>query len=188
MATTNTTNTKVRTPDNEPEVTSGEVSSFELRILDPKKMKVFHHAGVPRLTLDGERSWTKIAPARTFPLSDPEHYIGFLDGAGKDIGILYDPAQLESASRHVVEEEIERRYFVPVIDRVISVKEEFGAVYWNVETDRGEKEIVVRNLRDNMQELSATRMIVTDVDGNRYEIPDVTNMDNKSQAIIMRNL
>ena len=140
------------------------------------------------MTLEGERSWTKISPARTFPLSDPEHYIGFLDGGGKDIGMLYDPSQLDHDSRRVVEEEVERRYFVPVIDRVISVKEEFGAVYWNVETDRGEKEIVVRNLRDNMQELSATRIIITDVDGNRYEIPDVTKMDNKSQGIIMRNL
>ncbi len=183
-----TTNTKTRTPDSEPEVTSGEVSSFELRILDPKKMRVFRHAGVPRKTLEGDRSWLKIAPARTFPLSDPEHYIGFLDGAGKDIGILYDPAQLDHDSRHIVTEEVERRYFVPVIERVITVKEEFGAVYWNVETDRGEKEIVVRNLRDNMQELSATRLIVTDVDGNRYEIPDVTLLDNKSQGIIMRNL
>jgi hypothetical protein len=165
-----------------------DLSPFELRILDPKKMRVFRLAGVPRMTIEGERSWLKISPARTFPLSDPEHYIGFLDGAGKDIGMLYDPEQLDSESRHIVEEEIDRRYFVPVVDRVISVKEEFGAVYWKVETDRGEKDLVVRNLRDNMQELSATRLMITDVDGNRFEIPDVTRLDNKSQGIIMRNL
>ncbi len=163
-------------------------ASFELRILDPKQTRVFRVAGVARLTLENDRSWTKVSVARAFPLSDPDHYLGFLDGAGKDVGLLYDPGLLDAESRLVVEEELERRYFVPVVERVLHVKEEFGTVYWTVETDRGEKEIVVRNLRDNLQELSASRLLITDVDGNRFEFPDITRLDNKSQAILMRNL
>ena len=77
---------------------------------------------------------------------------------------------------------------MPVIERVYSVKEEFGTVYWKVETDRGEKEIIVRNLRDNIQELSATRVIITDIDGNRFEFADLTKMDSKTQGFILRNL
>jgi hypothetical protein len=64
----------------------------------------------PRLlTLANDRSWIKISVARAFPLSDPDHYVGFLDAAGKDMGMLYDPALLDSSSRHIVEEELERR-------------------------------------------------------------------------------
>ena len=126
--------------------------------------------------------------ARAFPLSDPEHYIGFLDGAGKDVGILHDPGLLDPESRKVVEEELEKRYFVPIVERVTGVKEEFGTIYWTVETDRGTKEIVVRNLRDNIQELSQSRIIITDADGNRFEFPDTNKLDNKSLGIIMRNL
>ena len=163
-------------------------ASFELRILQARQMRVFRQAGVPRLTLENDRSWTKIAVARTFPLSDPDHYLGFLDGAGKDIGMLQDPALLDPASRQIIDEELDKRYFVPVIERVHSVKEEFGTVYWKVETDRGEKEIVVRNLRDNIQELSATRVIITDIDGNRFEFADLTKMDAKTQGFILRNL
>lgn len=163
-------------------------ASFELRILDPKKMRLFRFAGVPRLTLENDRSWTKVSVARAFPLSDPEHYIGFLDGAGKDVGVLHDPGLLAPESRKVVEEELEKRYFVPIVERVVSVKEEFGTVYWTVETDRGTKEIVVRNLRDNIQELSQSRIIITDADGNRFEFPDTSKLDSKSLAIIMRNL
>lgn len=163
-------------------------ASFELRILDPKRAKVFRVAGVTRLTIEEDRSWTKVSVARAFPLSDPDHYLGFLDGAGKDIGLLHDPALLDADSRKIVEEELEKRYFVPVVERVLTVKEEFGTVYWTVETDRGEKEIVVRNLRDNLQELSSTRVIITDVDGNRFEFPDILKIDGKSQAILMRSM
>lgn len=184
------------TPDNEnnsiaPSSAGGNGSgtaSFELRILDPKRMKVFRHAGVTRLTLESERSWVKIIVARAFPLSDTDHYLGFLDGAGKDIGMLVDPGPLDPESRRIVDEELEKRYFVPIVERVISVKEEFGTIYWTIETDRGRKEFVARNLRDNIQELSSSRVIITDVDGNRLEFPDINKLDGKSLSIIMRSL
>ena len=163
-------------------------ASFELRILDPRKIRIFRAAGIPRLTLQDDRSWAKVSVARAFPLSDPKHYIGFLDGAGKDVGLLHDPDQLDPESRKLVEEELEKRYFVPIVERVSSVKEEFGTIYWTVETDRGAKEIVVRNLRDNLQELAQGRVIITDADGNRFEFPDINKLDNKSLGIIMRNL
>ena len=43
-------------------------------------------------------------------------------------------------------------------------------------------------VRDNVQELSSTRLIITDVDGNRFEFPDITKLDGRSQSIIMRSL
>src|SRR5580700_2361534 len=78
-------------------------ASFELRVFDPKRIRLFRVAGVTRLTWENERSWTKVAVARAFPLSDPGHYIGFLDGAGKDIGLLYDPDPLDSDSRRIMD-------------------------------------------------------------------------------------
>ncbi|HLK56437.1 MAG TPA: DUF1854 domain-containing protein [Chthonomonadaceae bacterium] len=174
-------------PDETPAMPT-DPASFELRILDAKRMRVFRQAGVARMTLLEDRSWIKIQVARSFPLSDPDHYLGILDGAGKDVGLLIDPSLLDPESRKVVDEELEKRYFVPIVERVLSVKEEYGTVYWKVETDRGEKEIIVRNMRDNLQELSAARVIVTDVDGNRFEFPDIMKLDGKSQGLIMRNL
>jgi len=171
-----------------PELLPTDPESFELRILDPKRMRIFREAGVPRLTLRDDRSWSKVSVARAFPLSDPDHYLGFLDGDGKDIGLLHDPGQLDPESRQIVDEELEKRYFVPVVERVLAIKEEFGTIYWTVETDRGQKEIIVRNLRDSLQELSASRVIITDVDGNRFEFADVSKLDAKSQSAILRNL
>ena len=179
---------KSETAGDAPTLPPGDSASFELRILDAKRMRVFREAGVARLTLENDRSWTKVSVARAFPLSDPDHYLGFLDGAGKDVGLLIEPDQLDAESRRIVEEELEKRYFVPVVERVISVREEFGTIYWTVETDRGEKELVARNLRDNIQELSAVRVIITDVDGNRFEFANVETLDPTTQGIIARSV
>ena len=95
---------------------------------------------------------------------------------------------MEAGTRDLISQELERRYFVPIIEKVLSVKEEYGSVVWKVDTDKGEIEFTIRNMRDNMVELSASRIMLTDVDGNRYEVVDIGKLDLKSQAVIMKNL
>lgn len=164
------------------------LDSFDLRVLDPSKTTLRRIGGLTRMTIEGDRSWTRANPARAFPVSDPDHYIGFLDGAGKDIGILRDPSLLDEESRRILAEDLEMRYFVPVVTKVNKVKVEFGAVYWTVETTRGPRDVIVRNLRDNLQELTATRVLVTDVDGNRVEFPNINELDQESLGVILRHL
>lgn len=164
------------------------MDSFELRVLDPKQVRLFYTHGLLRLTLEEERSYLKTRIVRAFPISDPTHYYGLLDGAGKDIGMLVDPAELDSESRRIAEEALESRYFVPVVQTVYEVKDDFGSIVWDVETDRGRKTYIVRAMRDNLAEISPTRVIITDVDGNRFEIADLTRLDATAQTFILKNL
>jgi hypothetical protein len=99
-----------------------------------------------------------------------------------------DPSELDAESRRILIEELEVRYFVPEVSEVLSVKEEFGAVTWQVRTDRGEKEIVVRNLKDSVHELPGNRAMITDVDGARYMIPDIRRLDARSTNILLRGM
>src|ERR1044071_6008245 len=103
------------------------------RLLDPESIRLSRIAGLAQLSLDGEPPIPGISVARAFPISDPDHYIGFLDSEGKDIGVVKEPDLLDPESRMVLDEELELRYFVPTIEAVISVKEEFGSVYWTVD-------------------------------------------------------
>lgn len=162
--------------------------AYDLRFLEPARLRLFRALGVTRATLLGERSWMRVMVTRAFPISDPAHYLGLLDGAGKDIGVVRDIADLDADSRAVAEEELRLRYYLPVVRRVVSVKEEFGTVYWTVDTDFGEKDMVVRNLRDSLQEVGPSRVLVTDVEGNRYEFPDINLLDSESMTIVLRHL
>ena len=67
-----------------------------------------------------------------------------------------------------------------------AVKERFGTVDWRVETDRGVRAFTTRNLRENLGQPSPNRYLLTDVDGNRYDVHDLTVLDSASQAFLRR--
>lgn len=160
----------------------------DLEILDVEKLRFFRHGTVVRLTVEGDRSYTRVTLARAFPLSHPDRFVSVLDGEDKEIGVVATIAELESESAGLVEEELERRYIVPVILRVVSMNERFGIVEWEVETDRGERKFITRNLRDNVVQPSTDRYLLVDVDDNRYDVPDINNLDDTSQNLLMQHL
>jgi len=174
------------------EITNAEeVNPFAVRFLDAKTLRLFRtHAedATVRLTIEGDRSWREVRIARAFPFSDPDRYIGLRDGDDKDIGILVTLNEMDRDSRAIVEEELERRYFTPRIERVLTVNEEFGVVTWEVETDRGPRRFLVRNLRDSTFPLGANRLMMTDTDGNRYEFPDVSAVGTKAMTVLSKVL
>jgi len=168
-----------------------DINPFAVRFLDPKALRLFRtdaHDATVRLTLEGDMSWREVRIARAFPFSDPDRYIGLRDGDDKDIGILTTLHGLDKDSRAIIEEELEKRYFTPRIERVLTVKEEFGVVTWEVETDRGPRRFLVRNLRDSTFPLGANRLMMTDTDGNRYEFPDVSAMGTKAMTVLSKVL
>ncbi len=162
---------------------------FDVRLLDPRAVRLFRTDpadALVRLTLEGERSWRSVQIARAFPFSDPEHYIGLRDSEGGDIGLLPTLDGLDDTSRAVVDAELERRYFVPQVQRVLFVSEAQGVVTWDLETDRGPRHVVIRNLRDSVQSLGPSRLLLTDSDGNRYEFPDVNAYGAKAYAVLAK--
>jgi Domain of unknown function (DUF1854). len=96
----------------------GEQQVAELVWLDPKQLRFFKEKGILRLTIGEERSYWKVQVYRCFPLTDPNRYISVRDAMNREIGLIRDLSELSQDSRKVVEEELERRYLVPVITRI----------------------------------------------------------------------
>lgn len=88
--------------------------------LDAKKMHLFRGPyGAVRMTIDGhDRSYLKVTIATAFPLSEPNHYIGFLDGTGNDIGTIREISELPADAQQIVCQELDRRYFLPKIKKI----------------------------------------------------------------------
>jgi hypothetical protein len=174
-------------PESEPHA-AAPVETADLRYLEPKKLRFFHHGATLRLTIDEERSVLKVAVVRAFPLSHPQQYLSVRDGANKEVGLIVDATELDEESRQWVAEDLERRYVVPVVRRILAMKERFGTVEWEVETDRGVCRFTTRNTRDNVAQPAPGRYLLTDVEGNRYDVRDVTALDAASQAWLLRHL
>ncbi|MCK4284467.1 MAG: DUF1854 domain-containing protein [Candidatus Brocadiae bacterium] len=158
-------------------------------LLEPEKLRLFRDgSGHLRLTVEGDRSYLDVKVVRAFPLSEPERYIGLLDARSGDkvIGLVPEPQRLDAQSKQIAAEALERHYFVPTITRVVSLTEEFGAVYCDVETDRGPRHFVARGIRDALEDLGDGELLIPDVDGNRYHVADWRGLDPRSRALLER--
>ena len=160
----------------------------QLRFLDPGKLRFFKVGATLRMTIEDEACWLKVSVLRAFPLSVPAGYFSVRDGGGKEVGMLTDLEALVPASRALVEAELERRYLVSVIHHVLSVKERFGTVDWDVETNRGRCKFTTRDLRENVLRPMPGHYLITDVEGNLLEVPDLNALDSRSRSLLLRHL
>jgi len=151
--------------------------------LTPKNLRLFHEPpGTLRLTIGEERSYPGVKLFQAWPLSQPGRYLVLQDAKGEEIVMIDRLEDLPEESRPVAEEELRRRYLTATVEAVIQVRSEFGITYWRVLTDRGERDFVVQSLSESAIWLSDRHLLLIDVDGNRFEIPDRTALDTASQA------
>ncbi len=123
---------------------------------------------------------------RAFPFSSPDLYISVRepDERHREIGIIEDLRALPEDIRQMITEQINLRYFTPKISRVYSVKDANGITEFDCETDKGRCRFSMRGGSDAVIRLSDTRLIFTDIDGNRFELADVTELTVKEQKKI----
>ena len=126
-----------------------------------------------------------IVAVRASPLTYPDHYICFLDANGREICMVEDPSDLDTASQQVLREELARRYLTSGILRVRSVRREAGVCYFDADTSRGNREFVVQQTPETVRWLGDHRLLLMDVDGNRFEAHDIRALDRKSAAKLL---
>ena len=152
---------------------------------DPQALKLFYEPKDRlRLTIDGDRSYHTVKPAWAAPLSRPGQYLALLDGKGNAIVTLPDPSVLPPESLVAAKEELRRRYLTATVRAIAHAKQEFGATYWSVQTDRGDRDFVTQNLQENAIWLSPTHLLLLDVDGNRFEITNTEALDAASRQYV----
>jgi hypothetical protein len=164
------------------------LEATELRYLQVERIQFHRHGAILRLTIEDEGCWLRVSVVRIFPLSGPQRHLSVRDGANKEVGIIVDPDALKADNRRLVDEELDRRYLVPVVRRIVTVKERFGTVEWEVETDRGIGRFTMRNVRENVIQPSPDRYLFSDVEGNRYDIRNLSKLDAASQSFVLRYL
>ena len=102
----------------------------------------------------------------------------------KEIGIIRDIAIFDQNQQKYIAEELHRKYFVPAIETILSVKEKYGYVYCDVKTNIGRIKFTVHDAHRNLIKVSDDRILVADVNGNRYEITSLRALDSGSMRKI----
>lgn len=147
---------------------------LEMRLLDGKNASFSRTpGGFVSLKTEG-KEYPRVGVYLTFPLTNPEEFISIreADEKAREIGLIEKLTLFPADQQEMLREQIKLRYFMPVITKVLDVKDEYGYAYWNVVTTFGACRFTTQMSGDAVISLSDSRLMVTDIDGNRYEIPD----------------
>ena len=147
--------------------------------LSPENASFTTRNGLLYAAVNGEEK--RVTLFRQFPFDLLWEYISVLDEEMREVGIIRNISSFDEETSVLLEKELKKRYYTVIVTAILSVKERFGNSYWQVRTDEG---VVKFTLRDTMRSISSvngTRVFFTDVDGNRYEIPDLSVLDVKSR-------
>jgi hypothetical protein len=151
--------------------------------LDPAKTR-FERApdATLRVEIEGDRCGLRVQVLRAFPLKFPETFIALRDGAGKDIGVIEDLKTVPQPALGWLRGELFKRYFLPQVEAIHDITERFGTGIWDLQTDRGRRTITTAAMNEAVYEISPNRFLITDVEGNRYEIKDLSALDAMTRA------
>ena len=108
-------------------------------------------------------------------LTNPREYISIreADEKAREIGMIRSLGDMPADVQDMIQEQVRLRYFMPVIRKVMEVKDEYGYAYWHVQTDFGSCRFTTHMGGDAVVALGDARYQITDIDGNRYELPDL---------------
>lgn len=137
-------------------------------------------------TPSGERH-DGIAPVRAFPISAPNEGISLLDASGHEVYWINQLSDLSDAVRSLIETELAQREFMPEILRISRVSSFATPSKWQVTTDRGDAELLLK-AEDHIRRLSLSTLLITDAHGVSYLIRDTDAMDIHSRKLLDRFL
>jgi hypothetical protein len=120
---------------------------------------------------------------RAFPLSAPEAGVAVVSAKGLELVWVESLATAEENLRRFLHQELARREFVPVIERIESISEGRPAE-WIVLTDRGPHRFAVSHPDDVARRPEGT--FVTDTDGIRYRLVTESTLDLQSRRLLER--
>ena len=138
--------------------------------------------GFASLCFGGE-TYDRFRAARCFPFTAPEEYISIrkADEKAEEIGMLRRLSDFPPEVAALVKKQLDLRYFTPVITKILSARDEYGYCYFHVQTAKGELQFITRMDSSAFVFLSDARVMLVDIDGNRFEIPDITALSKQEQ-------
>ncbi len=140
---------------------------------------------------EGEtEEFERVVIRRSFPVTAPDEFLSVREpdtrkkGRGSEIGMIRNIHIFDKETVALLNAELELRYFTPEIKRIVSAKEKFGYCYWEAETTAGTVSFVLNNPFSNIRKLEDGRILIADMDGNCFLIPDPEALDRQSYKVL----
>jgi hypothetical protein len=128
-----------------------------------------------------------VVAVRAFPLAAPDEGIALVGSDGHELAWIDHLGDLPTETRTLIEEELAAREFMPAIFRIKSVSSFATPSTWQVSTDRGETQLVLKGEED-IRRLGRTALLIADSNGVDFLIRDLQALDRASRRLLDRFL
>lgn len=164
------------------------IDSYSIVMLNPEEVSFSRDSGgMLHAVIEGELHH-EISLYRTFPQSKPFEYISVRTKEDVELGIIINLGLLDSVSEQEAKQELRYRYFVPVVTRIDSIKQEPGLWIIDFKTDRGDVQLLMRNIHEHIQQTGSGSILFTDMEERRCEITDINKLDKESKKELKKVL
>jgi len=120
------------------------------------------------------------------PIYDRGSDICILNEKKREVVMVSSLDALDSDSRRIAEEELNKRYLIPRIIRVNSAYAHLGNRYWHVETEIGPRTFLMKDPTRGVTWITQDHLILRDTLGNRYELASLAALDAFSRAEVLK--
>ena len=134
-----------------------------------------------RATLNGKSVSVRLR--QCFPWSEPHRHLSLRDDDEREVAFVEDPALLEPESRRALEDALAVAGFVLEVTRVVDIDEEVEIRQWTVETVHGSRSFQT-HLDDWPRVLPGGALLIRDVAGDLYRLPEPRELDKKSRELL----
>jgi hypothetical protein len=138
--------------------------------------------GNGRLLLSRDGGTIPVTVRPCFPWSSPREFISLRSGGEKEdteIALIEHLDHLDADSRQALEATLGEAGFMLEVTAIESIERDFELRTWRVETAQGERRFQTR-LEDWPIRLPGSGVVLRDLSGDLYHIPDPAKLDKKS--------
>lgn len=118
-----------------------------------------------------------------FPWSEPTRYLSLRNAEDEEIALVDDPSSLGAESRGALERALAEAGFVLRVTRVRAIDEEVEIRQWVVDTEQGSRSFQT-HLDEWPQTLPTGELLIRDVAGDLYRLPEPATLDARSRALL----
>jgi ATP-binding cassette, subfamily B, bacterial len=174
-----------------PAPTGSSIDRTRVRYLEPGSCRV--HVGLHgalTATIKGEGTYGGVFTAYAFPVAHPNRFISLIqsteESKGLELGVIRDLDQFPADQAKLIREALQRRYFVHRISRIEQIGWKFGFVHFEVQTDKGAMQFLMRWQQDRAVDYGQGGKVLIDVNDNRFLIPDVESLSPNERGRFRR--
>lgn len=128
-----------------------------------------------------------VVPVRAFPLAAPGEGLSLIGAEGHELAWVPRFDALPAPLRALIEEELAAREFTPVVTRLRRVSSFSTPSTWEVDTDRGATQFVLKGEED-IRRLGDSALMITSSQGLPFVVRDWRALDRSSKRLLERFL